>query len=129
MANQGGLGRCFVVVDKVSELLQVALDRRSTRFNQGFEALLRVGFTNGVLPHFKAEKIKAAATIQLGQCMAQTRLARFQLQTHRLQPLYDSLLTLLNDLEVLMQHHEIISKTDHREFCCLGGDLLLQDRF
>jgi hypothetical protein len=60
------LGRCFVAVDKVSELLQVALDRRLARFNQGFEALLRVGLTNGVLPHFKAEKIKAAATIQLG---------------------------------------------------------------
>ena len=62
-------------VYNVSDLFKVSMDSLLTWFDQGFEALFGVGFTDGVLPHFKAQKLKANATIEIVQGMTDARFA------------------------------------------------------
>src|SRR5258708_2654091 len=125
---------------RFSEPADVSLYRTLAWFDEELEPqpLPRTVFTRLCFPHWvlsdiEAEKGETRFTVHRIAGMGDASLAGFQLQSHVLQPFDKHLLTLLNNGQVLVKHHQIVGVSNHlrciETLMKLGGKSLHQEFF
>src|SRR6266404_9496068 len=123
-----------------SESVDVSLDCAPAWFDEELEPqpLPRTVFTRLVFPHWvlsdiEAEKGETRFTVHRIASMGDASLAGFQFQSHVLKPFGKHLLTLLNNGQVLVKHHQVVGVSNHlrriETLMKLGGKSLHEEFF
>ena len=117
--NQRLLRCVLMMVNRLAQLCHMSADRRVAGFDTRFETMQaslaifpRVGFPRWVLSDMKAEEVESRGSLCCYEGVGDARLAGFQSESHVLQPLCRHVLTLHNDLAILVEDHQVIG-IDH----------------
>src|SRR4029434_5635459 len=109
---------------RVAQLCHMSAGRRWSEFDTRCETMQaslaifpRMGFARWVLSDMKAEEVESRSSLCCYEGVGEARLAGFQSESHVLQPLCRHVLTLPNDLAVLVEDHKVIGI--NHDFGCL----------
>ena len=113
-----------MMVNRFAQFGHMSADRRLAGFDTRFETMQatlaifpRMGFARWVLSNMKAKEVESRSSLCFYEGVGDARLAGFQSESHVLQPLCRHVLTLHNDLAILVEDHKVIG-IDH-DFGCL----------
>lgn len=122
--NQRLLSCVLMMVNRLAQFCHMSADRRLAGFDKCFETMQaslavfpRMGFPRWVLSDMKAKEVESRGFLRFYEGVGDACLAWLQWQSHVLQPLCRHVLTLHNDLALLVEDHKVIG-IDH-DFGCL----------
>jgi len=122
--NQRLLRCVLMMVNRLAQFCHMSADRRLAGFDQRFETMQassaifpRMGFPRWVVLNMKAKEVESRGFLRFYEGVGDACLAWLQSQSHVLQPLCHHVLTLHNDLAILVEDHKVVG-IDH-DFGCL----------
>jgi hypothetical protein len=121
--NQRLLRCVLMMVNRLAQFCHMSADRRWAGFDKRFETMQassaifpRMGFPRWVVLNMKAKEVESRGFLRFYEGVDDAGLAWLQSQSHVLQPLCHHVLTLHNDLAILVEDHKVIS-IDHACGC------------